>query len=67
MKDRQSSRADARGLGMSGHGIVKLLGRSRKMGDEEIEIALSGLSFPSRGDQLRCALVFPLSVELARR
>jgi len=36
VKDRQSSRADARGLGMSGHGIVKLLGRSRKMGDEEI-------------------------------
>lgn len=45
----------------------KLLGRSRKMGGEEIEIALSRLSFPSRGDQLRCALVFPLSVELARR
>ncbi|CAN0628098.1 protein of unknown function [Burkholderia multivorans] len=34
--------------------------------DEEIEIALSRSSFPSRGHQLRCALVFPLSVELAR-
>ena len=34
--------------------------------DEEIEIALSRSPFPSRGHQLRCALVFPLSVELAR-
>src|SRR6195952_3938389 len=27
--------------------------------DEEIEIALSRSPFPSRGHQLRCALVFP--------
>src|SRR5258707_4408520 len=34
--------------------------------DEEIEIALSRSPFSGRGHQLRCALVFPLSVELAR-
>ena len=34
--------------------------------DEEIEIALSRSLFASRGHQLRCALVFPLSIELAR-
>ena len=46
-------------------GVVRLRGRSGKIRDEEIEIALSRSPFSSWCHQLRRALVLPLSIELA--